>query len=61
LVENQEFFLSFAQYPWFAQATIKQIYDFQFLRGKHLYWPTLDVDIEVEALKNPRDYPLKYK
>ncbi len=61
LVKEREFFLSFAKYPWFGKATIEQIYDFQFLHGKHLHWPTLDVDIELEALQYPGAYPLRYK
>lgn len=59
-LNNQEFFLSFSEYPWFQKATIEQIYDLQLLHGKHLHWPMLGIDIEVELLKNPSTYPLKY-
>ena len=61
LVGDKEFFLSFRQYPWFQQATISQIYDMHCQRGKHLHWPSLDVDLEVESLKDPDAYPLIYK
>lgn len=60
LVNGQEFFLSFIEFPWFLRATIEQIYNLQFFHGKHLHWPSLDVDIELEALKHPDAYPLKY-
>ena len=60
LVNGQEFFLSFIEFPWFLRATIEQIYNLQFFHGKHLHWPSLDVDIELEALKYPDAYPLKY-
>ena len=59
-VQKQEFFLPFSEYPWFRKATIEQIYELQLLRGKHLYWPTLDVDLEIKTLKNPEAYPLKF-
>lgn len=59
-VRKQEFFLSFSEYPWFLKATIEQLYDLQLLHGEHLYWPTLDVDLDVKSLKNPEKYPLKF-
>ena len=61
LVNDQEFFLPFIKYPWFQKATIEQIYNLQFLHEKHLHWPALDVDIDIESLKYPDAYPLKYK
>ena len=60
LVNNKEFFLAFTEFPWFLKATIEQIYDLQFFRGKHLHWPALDIDIDIESLKYPASYPLKY-
>ncbi|QQR48954.1 DUF2442 domain-containing protein [bacterium] len=61
LIDDREFFLSFAQYPWFQKATVDQIYDMHFYHEKHLHWPSLDVDLEVESLKYPDAYPLIYK
>ncbi|MFA6527443.1 MAG: DUF2442 domain-containing protein [Candidatus Babeliales bacterium] len=60
-VNQQEFFLSFEKYPWFKKATIDQIYDVTFYHGKHLLWPSLDVDLDINVMKNPEAYPLKYK
>jgi len=57
-INGQEFFLPFDRYPWFQKATIKQIYDFKFLHGHHLRWKSLDIDLDIESLKNPADYPL---
>jgi hypothetical protein len=31
------------------------------LHGYHLYWPELDVDLEIDDLENPEKYPLKWK
>jgi len=30
------------------------------LHGYHLYWPELDVDLEIDNLENPEKYPLKF-
>jgi len=61
LIGDKEFFLSFDQYPWFQKATINQIYDMKCYHDKHLYWPLLDVDLELESLIYPEAYPLVYK
>ena len=60
LVNKQEFFMPFEDFPWFLQATIKQIYNLEFFHGHHLHWPDLDIDVDLEALKHPEAYPLKY-
>ncbi len=60
LVNNQEFFMPFEEFPWFLKATIKEIYNLKLLHGHHLHWPDLDIDIDIEALKHPELYPLKY-
>jgi hypothetical protein len=59
-VTNQEFFLPFTEFPWFKKATIEQIYNLKLFHGKHLNWPALDVDIDLESLKYPEAFPLKY-
>ncbi|MBX9831398.1 DUF2442 domain-containing protein [Candidatus Babeliales bacterium] len=61
LIGDKEFFLSFTQYPWFQKATVDQIYDMEYHHQKHLHWPSLDVDLEVESLEHPEAYPLIYK
>ena len=60
LVNRQEFYLPFTNFPWFLKGTIAQIYNLRFAHGKYLHWPDLDVDIELDALKHPEAYPLTY-
>lgn len=60
LVKGQEFFMPFAEFPWFLKATIEQICTLEFLHDKHLHWPLLDVDVELDSLKYPEAYPLQY-
>jgi len=60
-VQGREHFLSYADYPWFAEATVTQIHNVELLHEVHLHWPELDVDVELAALACPRQYPLKYQ
>ena len=60
-VKGQEFLLPFRDYPWFKDAKISSVYNVKLLHRSHLYWPDLDVDLEIEALQHPEQYPLTYK
>ena len=60
-VKESEYFLPYDEYPWFKEAKIKQILNVKLLHGFHLYWPDLDVDLEIDCLEDTRDYPLKYE
>ena len=57
-VIDKEYFLPYGQFPWFKDATIIQICDVRLLHGHHLFWPQLDVDLELSSVKNPKKYPL---
>ena len=61
LVQGKEYFLAHADYPWFKEAKLASIYNLKILRGTHLHWPDLDVDLELESLQQPEKYPLVYK
>ncbi|MBM4287900.1 MAG: DUF2442 domain-containing protein [Deltaproteobacteria bacterium] len=61
LVDNQEFFIPFADYPLFKEAKISQIFHMVRLSPSQLHWPELDADIEIEALTHPEHYPLVYR
>lgn len=60
-VKGKEYFLSYETFPWFENAKVSEVYHVQLLHGGHLYWPDLDVDLELESLKHPERYPLLYK
>jgi hypothetical protein len=61
LIKNREYFLPYTDFPWFKDAKIKAIFDVKLLHSHHLFWPHLDVDIELESLKNLENFPLIYK
>jgi len=58
-VNAKEYFLSYEAYPYFREQTIKAIQNVRLVHGLHLYWPDLDVDLEIDNLENPEKYPLR--
>ncbi len=58
LVGGREFFVSFQDFPWFRDASIRQITAVELPSPHHLHWPDLDVDLAVESLEHPERYPL---
>lgn len=57
-VGEKEYFLPHEDYPWFKNAQVSQIINLELHHGCHLFWPDLDVDLDVASLENPRQYPL---
>jgi len=57
-VGGSEYFLPYDEYPWFKEATVGQILQVELLHGLHLHWPALDIDLSLDCLNNPQDYPL---
>jgi hypothetical protein len=58
---GSEYFLSFEDFPWFKEKSVKQIFHFEELSPEHFYWPELDIDLSIEMIKNPQRFPLKAK
>ena len=58
LLNNEELLVPFAEFPWFKQATIEQITEVEWPSESHLYWPQLDIDLSVESIRNPQNFPL---
>lgn len=60
-IKEKEYFLNYKDYPYFKNQTIGSILNVRLLHDFHLYWPELDVDLELDNLENPEKYPLKDK
>ena len=60
-VNKKEFFLSYKEYPFFKNETLHSIQNVRLIQGYHLYWPELDVDLEIDNLENPEKYPLQFR
>ena len=57
-LKAKEYFLPFEQFPWFKNANVKQIAEVQLWHNKHLYWPSLDVDLSFNIIEHPEKYNL---
>ena len=60
-VEGEEHFLSFKLFPWFKDSKVASVLIVKLLHREHLYWPDLDVDLELESIRHPEKYPLIYR
>ncbi len=58
LIDDQEMFLAFEHFPWFQEASIKKILHVEMPSENHLYWPELDIDLDVNSILYPENYPL---
>ena len=60
LVDDNEFFIDYKQYPAFYDARLSEINDFSVDAMGNFHWETLDADIEKEALEHPEKNPFIY-
>lgn len=58
LLGENEFFLPFNDFPWFKDARISEISDVSLLNDQHLFWEKLDIDLTLNMIQNPQNYPL---
>ena len=58
LLKDSELFMSFTDFPWFRHAPVAAIHDVEWLNARHLYWPQLDIDVSVESIEHPENFPL---
>jgi len=61
LIGTEELFLPFKEFPWFKNATVQAILKVELHGEDHLYWPNLDVDLTLESIRHPGNYPLVSK
>src|SRR5512145_325244 len=55
---GRELFLPFRSFPWFVDATIRQLAAIEVERGHVVRWPELDVDLDVDRIEQPERFPL---
>ena len=60
-VHDKEYFLPYAEFPCFKEARISDTLNIQALSPTHLSWPTLDVDVHLQSLMYPDQFPLTAK
>ena len=58
LIAARELFVSFEHFPFFKDAAIGKILNVESPGPDHLHWPDLDVDLSIESIEHPQDFPL---
>jgi hypothetical protein len=58
LIADTERFIPFVDFPWFKNAPIGQLLNVESASPRHLYWPDLDIDLAVESIDHPEQFPL---
>jgi hypothetical protein len=58
LMADGERFVPFEEFPWFKNAVIGQLLNVELASPRHLYWPDLDIDLAVESIDHPEQFPL---
>lgn len=61
LAHDKELFMSYDDFPWFKDQAVKSIFNVEEPSHGHFYWPDLDVDLTVEIIENPGQFPVKAK
>jgi hypothetical protein len=56
--EGQEYQIPFSTFPWFKKCPIESLYNFEADGFGNFHWHDLDVDLNIEILRNPEKYPL---
>ena len=55
---NEKLQLCFSEFPWFRGAAIGALTQVERPSPEHLYWPILDIDLDVESIRHPEQFPL---
>jgi len=61
LARDKELFLSYEDFPWFKDQTVKFIVNVEEQSPGHFYWPDLDVDLTEQIIEHPDRFPLTAK
>ena len=51
LAGEDEMFLSYEDFPWFKDVSVREILNVQEPTPGHFYWPDLDVDLGMETIR----------
>ena len=57
LLGDEELFVPFSEFPWFKDAPVAKLTNVERPQPHHLYWPDLDVDLAVDSIRHPEQFP----
>lgn len=55
---DTEYFLDFESFPWFSEGSIAEVCDVEEVSPGHFHWPQLDIDLDIDRILQPEQYPL---
>lgn len=58
LASGNEYFLDHKKFPWFKAAAVEDVLQVESPRPGHLRWPLLDVDLHLDSIESPEQFPL---
>jgi len=58
LASGHEYFLDHRNFPWFKGAAVEDVLNVESPRAGYLRWPALDVDLHLESIDSPEQFPL---
>jgi len=61
LAHGKELFMSYEDFPWFKDQSIKSILNVLEESPGHFYWPDIDVDLTEQIIEHPERFPNKAK
>ncbi len=61
LTRDKELFLSYNDFPWFKDVSVKKILKVEEVMPGHFSWPDLDIELSLEVIEQPERFPLKTK
>ncbi len=60
-VDTKEHYIPFDQFPWFYDASVKHISHVERQSETHFHWPDLDIDLTLDMIDHPENYPNTYR
>lgn len=61
MYRGKEYFLDYEHFPWFLEAPVQKVFSVVEEAEGHLRWPDLDVDLSIDSIQDPGDFPMVYR
>ena len=56
--QGREYQVPFETFPWFKKCPIGSIYNYEVDNFGNFHWPDIEVDLNIDILEHPENYPL---
>ncbi|MDR0698529.1 MAG: DUF2442 domain-containing protein [Tannerella sp.] len=60
-VSGCDYYISYDRLPWFREAKVSDIFNVKMCGNDGIRWEALNVDLEIDSLIHPEQYPLVMK